>query len=319
MKYSKLLNTKVISEHQGPQIPRLVQYVNNNEIYTKRNFLEWDILNATSVRLLVDDIISTNTTQSSDISKAQYDINQLDYAIKHIAITGGASVASAVTYDRTASGLQALNVQNAIDELNTDITTNNTTVTKSITDEVNRAKLAEKTTNDLIKTIILSGGGASVASAVIYDDDTTQLGSANVQGAVELIDAKIKALQDTINNMHNSGYTIDLLEEDQYTALTKYDKNTVYFVYEPMVYTKIDKPVNRVIIHDGNTYALHSTDGYTVTGVGGSAIGVYTFTVTLNQGYMWTDGTLSDLTITYTIRDVPTGWVFGNAFPIILN
>ena len=34
---------------------------------------------------------------------------------------------------------------------------------------------------------------------------------------------------------------------------------------------------------------------------------------------MWSDGTLSDLTITYTIKEKPTGWVFGNVFPIILN
>ena len=97
------------------------------------------------------------------------------------------------------------------------------------------------------------------------------------------------------------------------------DKDTIYFVYEPINYTKVDKPANRIIIYDGSTYTLAPTDAYKVTGSGGSAIGVYTFTVTLNQGYMWSDSTLGDLTITYTIRERPTGWVFGNAFPIILN
>lgn len=44
MKYSKLLDTKVITERQGAQVPRLVQYANDEEINSKRDFLDWDIL-----------------------------------------------------------------------------------------------------------------------------------------------------------------------------------------------------------------------------------------------------------------------------------
>ena len=68
MKYSKLLDTKVITERQGAQVPRLVQYVNDEEIKTKRNFLDWDILDATSVRLLADTIEETNNNQAEDIN-----------------------------------------------------------------------------------------------------------------------------------------------------------------------------------------------------------------------------------------------------------
>lgn len=319
MKYSNLLNTRVISEHQGPQIPRLVQYVNEEEINTKRRFLEWDILNATSVRLLFDNIINTNNTQSDDIQQVQNDIVQINNAIKNISVSGGASVASAVTYDRTVSGLQALNVQSGIDELSGKINTNNTTLTTNLNTEINRAKSAETALDKAIKSIVLTGGGASIASAVLYDDDDSKIGSTNAQGVIEILNSKIKELKDIIDNFKSSGYTIDLLEQTQYDALTTYDKDTIYFVYEPINYTKVDKPINRTIIYDGTTYALQSTDAYKVTGNGGSAIGVYTFTVTLNQGYMWSDGTLSDLTITYTIKEKPTGWVFGNVFPIILN
>ena len=319
MKYSKIFNAKVISENQGPQIPRLVQYVNDEEINTKRKFLEWDILNATSVRLLFDNVISTNNSQSDDILKVQNDITQINDAITHISVSGGASVASAVSYDRTHSGLQALNVQSGIDELNSKINTNNTTLTNSLGDEITRAKASESYLDKSIKSIVLTGGGASVASAVIYDDDNTKLGSGNAQGVIEILDTKIKELKTLIDNFKSSGYTISLLEESQYSALTQYDKDTIYFVYEPINYTKVDKPANRIIIYDGSTYTLAPTDAYKVTGSGGSAIGVYTFTVTLNQGYMWSDSTLGNLTITYTIREKPTGWVFGNTFPIILN
>ena len=43
--------------------------------------------------------------------------SQMEESIKNISVTGGASVASAVTYDNTASGLKAVNVKVAIDEL----------------------------------------------------------------------------------------------------------------------------------------------------------------------------------------------------------
>lgn len=43
--------------------------------------------------------------------------SQMEESIKNISVTGGASVAEAVTYDNTTSGLEAVNVKGAIDEL----------------------------------------------------------------------------------------------------------------------------------------------------------------------------------------------------------
>lgn len=43
--------------------------------------------------------------------------SQMEESIKNISVTGGASVASAVTYDNTDSGLEAVNVKGAVDEL----------------------------------------------------------------------------------------------------------------------------------------------------------------------------------------------------------
>ena len=43
--------------------------------------------------------------------------SQMEESIKNISVTGGASVAEAVTYDNTTSGLEAVNVKGAVDEL----------------------------------------------------------------------------------------------------------------------------------------------------------------------------------------------------------
>lgn len=52
-----------------------------------------------------------------DISDLQTKTKQIKDTVDGIAISGGASVGSAVTYDNTQSGLDAQNIQNAIDEL----------------------------------------------------------------------------------------------------------------------------------------------------------------------------------------------------------
>lgn len=57
------------------------------------------------------------SSNDDDISDLQTKTKQIKDAVDGIAISGGASVGSAVTYDNTQSGLDALNIQNAIDEL----------------------------------------------------------------------------------------------------------------------------------------------------------------------------------------------------------
>ena len=54
MKYSNLLDTKIITERQGAKMPRLVYYANEDEILNKQTFLDWDILSASSTRSLFD-------------------------------------------------------------------------------------------------------------------------------------------------------------------------------------------------------------------------------------------------------------------------
>lgn len=57
------------------------------------------------------------SSNDEDISDLQTKTKQIKDTVDGIAISGGASVGSAVTYDNTLSGLDALNIQNAIDKL----------------------------------------------------------------------------------------------------------------------------------------------------------------------------------------------------------
>lgn len=57
------------------------------------------------------------SSNDDDISVLQTKTKQIKDTVDGIAVSGGASVGSAVTYDNTQSGLDAQNIQNAIDEL----------------------------------------------------------------------------------------------------------------------------------------------------------------------------------------------------------
>lgn len=76
----------------------------------------------------IDDKQQQITTNDEDISLLQTRSTQMEETIKGIAATGGASQATAVTYDNEKSGLTAINAQAAIDETNTKLSglSNNT-------------------------------------------------------------------------------------------------------------------------------------------------------------------------------------------------
>ncbi len=67
----------------------------------------------------IDDKQQQINANDEDISLLQTRSTQMEETIKGIAATGGASQATAVTYDNKKSGLTALNAQAAIDETNT--------------------------------------------------------------------------------------------------------------------------------------------------------------------------------------------------------
>lgn len=65
----------------------------------------------------LDDKQQQITSNDEDISLLQTRSTQMEETIKGIAATGGASQATAVTYDNAKSGLDAVNIQSAIDEI----------------------------------------------------------------------------------------------------------------------------------------------------------------------------------------------------------
>lgn len=71
----------------------------------------------TDLQSQIDDKQQQITSNDEDISLLQTRSTQMEKAIKSISASGGASLASAVTYDNTESGLDSVTAQGAIDEL----------------------------------------------------------------------------------------------------------------------------------------------------------------------------------------------------------
>ena len=71
----------------------------------------------TDLQSQIDDKQQQITSNDEDISLLQTRSTQMEKAIKSISASGGASQASAVTYENTESGLESVTAQGAIDEL----------------------------------------------------------------------------------------------------------------------------------------------------------------------------------------------------------
>ena len=108
----------------------------------------------------IDDKQQQITANDEDISLLQTRSTQMEETIKSIAATGGASQATAVTYNNANSQLKAINIQSAVDELQgskidktsilqesgeaEDKVMSQKATTTAIADEVARANAAEK-------------------------------------------------------------------------------------------------------------------------------------------------------------------------------
>lgn len=64
-----------------------------------------------------DNVQNVINKTNEHIKKLDNRSSQMEESIKNISVTGGASVAEAVTYNNTTSGLESVNVKGAIDEL----------------------------------------------------------------------------------------------------------------------------------------------------------------------------------------------------------
>ena len=71
-----------------------------------------------NVEGVIGEVDSKISNLDKSVTKLNTRTDQITDTLKNIAATGGASVASAVTYDNATSNLVSVNVQGAIDELN---------------------------------------------------------------------------------------------------------------------------------------------------------------------------------------------------------
>lgn len=69
------------------------------------------------IKTFADKVKEKNTKQDKSIDSLEHRSSQMEDTIKSIAATGGASQATAVTYENTESGLDSVTAQGAIDEL----------------------------------------------------------------------------------------------------------------------------------------------------------------------------------------------------------
>lgn len=69
------------------------------------------------IKTFADKVKEKNTKQDESIDSLNHRSTQIEETIKGIAATGGASKATAVTYDNKKSKLKAINIQSAVDEV----------------------------------------------------------------------------------------------------------------------------------------------------------------------------------------------------------
>lgn len=83
---------------------------------------------------------------------------QMEESIKNISVTGGASVAEAVTYDNTVSGLESVNVKGAIDEVSSIVTYDVSARNDGVVFESLQALLGSSNLDTLIPVLFRHGG-----------------------------------------------------------------------------------------------------------------------------------------------------------------
>lgn len=117
-----------------------------------------------------DNVQNVINKTNEHIKKLDNRSSQMEESIKNISVTGGASVAEAVTYDNTTSSLKAVNVKGAIDELDDKNKKQDLEINKKLNKE------------------------DSIANKVTYNNKTSSLESENVQEAIDEVDSKVSDL-----------------------------------------------------------------------------------------------------------------------------
>lgn len=139
-----------------------------------------------------------NTSLDANMAKLNTRDDQITELVKGVTATGGASVATAVTYDNTSSQLTSATVQGAVDELQGS-KINKTSISqesgwsedKVMSQKAVSTKLSDLTSNDFVSSLakdgdtleyiekvpnkLLSESGISNGDTIIYSYDLTEL------------------------------------------------------------------------------------------------------------------------------------------------
>lgn len=127
--------------------------------------------------------VTTTTPQGTSLEAGAFVINQsvigvLNGSVLTLAIGGGSSNAAGISYDNTGSGLTASNVQDAIDEVVSDIPANAAALSYDNTG----SGLTASNVQDAIDEIAQGGGGGSFTEDELWvNPDTTQDVAENTQ------------------------------------------------------------------------------------------------------------------------------------------
>lgn len=187
----------------------------------------WSDRHNKNVEGVIGEVDSKVSDIDSSITKLNTRTDQITETLKNIAATGGASVASAVTYDNATSDLISVNVQGAIDELHgakidktSILQESGTADDKVMSQKTVSAELAKKFN---LENIVQESGTAEdkvmsqkavstlinniEAKKVVYNNEVSLLEARNVQEAIDEVGSKVSDLSSNIGIALNKTFT----------------------------------------------------------------------------------------------------------------
>lgn len=131
--------------------------------------------------------------------------------------------ASGITYDNTQSGMTASNVQDAIDELDTDVSGKSTV---SVTQDISTGSKIGTITIDGVATDLYAPSATVIppASGITYDNTTSGLQASDVQAAVDEVNDKVDNIDVYVYNTDSNGSLIGTIEFTNKNGVT-YNSN----------------------------------------------------------------------------------------------
>lgn len=170
--------------------------------------------------------------------------------------------ASGITYDNTQSGMSASNVQDAIDELDTDVSGKSTV---SVTQDISTGSKIGTITIDGVATDLYAPSATVIppASGITYDNTTSGLQASNVQAAIDEVNtvADSKSNVSVIDNMGSGNEIAKIYVDGSPTT-----------IYSPVI-----SNAQYALVGEGNRAYLKLPNGVFAGVLTGSAKNIYFF------------------------------------------